>query len=113
MTSAHTDEWKIIEGLLPSGWEDAAREQKAFRRVRYTSAPGALLRLLLFHAVSPWNIGASTEWAFMENPNAENPVPDVLLQTFPVYQPNDFFMRRSGKNLASIISSIPGQWPDD
>ena len=52
MTSAQTDEWTIIEGLLPSGWEDAAREQQAFRRVRYTSTPGALLRLLLFHAVN-------------------------------------------------------------
>lgn len=52
MTSAPSDEWTIIEGLLPSGWEDAAREQQAFRRVRYTSSPGALLRLLLFHAVN-------------------------------------------------------------
>ena len=52
MTTAPSDEWTIIEGLLPSGWEDAAREQQAFRRVRYTSTPGALLRLLVFHAVN-------------------------------------------------------------
>ncbi len=52
MPSAPSDEWTIIEGLLPSGWEDAAREQQAFRRVRYTSTPGALLRLLVFHAVN-------------------------------------------------------------
>ena len=52
MTTAPSDEWTIIEGLLPSGWEDAARELQAFRRVRYTSTPGALLRLLVFHAVN-------------------------------------------------------------
>ena len=46
------DEWKIIEKLLPDGWEDAARELRAFRRARYTSGPGELLRLLLFHAVN-------------------------------------------------------------
>jgi Transposase DDE domain len=46
------DEWKVIEGLLPRGWSEAAREQGAFRRARYTADPGALLRLLLFHAVN-------------------------------------------------------------
>jgi hypothetical protein len=46
------DEWKVIEGLLPAGWKEAARERGAFRRARYTSDPGSLLRLLLFHAVN-------------------------------------------------------------
>ncbi len=46
------DEWKVIERLLPAGWKEAAREQGAFRRARYTTDPGALLRLLLFHAVN-------------------------------------------------------------
>jgi hypothetical protein len=46
------DEWKVIEGLLPAGWKDAARERGAFRRARYTTDPGSLLRLLLFHAVN-------------------------------------------------------------
>jgi hypothetical protein len=46
------DEWKIIESLLPEDWGTSARETKAFRRVRYTSEPGHLLRLLLFHAVN-------------------------------------------------------------
>ena len=45
-------EWRIIERLLPSGWQEQARETGAFRRVRYTQSPGELLRLLLFHAVS-------------------------------------------------------------
>ena len=43
-------EWKIIEKLLPAGWEEMARQKGAFRRVRYTQSPGDLLRLLLFHA---------------------------------------------------------------
>lgn len=46
------DEWKVIESLLPPGWREAAREQGAFRRARYTADAGALLRLLLFHAVN-------------------------------------------------------------
>ena len=46
------DEWGVIETLLPAGWRQAAREQKAFQRVRYTADPASLLRLLLFHAVN-------------------------------------------------------------
>jgi IS4 transposase len=52
MNSAPKDEWNIIESLLPPGWKEAAREQGAFRRARYTTDPGSLLRLLLFHAVN-------------------------------------------------------------
>jgi hypothetical protein len=47
-----SDEWGVIETLLPRGWREAAREQKAFQRARYTTEPAALLRLLLFHAVN-------------------------------------------------------------
>jgi len=46
------DEWRIIEALLPTGWREEAREQKAFRRARYIQDPGDVLRLLLFHAVN-------------------------------------------------------------
>jgi hypothetical protein len=46
------DEWRVIETLLPAGWKEAAREQKAFQRARYLTEPAALLRLLLFHAVN-------------------------------------------------------------
>lgn len=49
---AEEHEWKIIQSLLPAGWEEAAREHKAFRRARYTPDAGALLRLILFHAVN-------------------------------------------------------------
>jgi hypothetical protein len=52
MRPAAYDEWRVIETLLPAGWRQAAREQKAFRRARYTTDEGALLRLLLFHAVN-------------------------------------------------------------
>jgi hypothetical protein len=46
------DEWSVIESLLPEGWQEAAREKRAFRRARYTKEPASLLRLLLFHAVN-------------------------------------------------------------
>jgi len=52
MHSSKKDEWRLIESLLPAGWRQAAREQRAFVRARYTSEPGPILRLLLFHAVN-------------------------------------------------------------
>jgi hypothetical protein len=47
-----SDEWRIIESLLPPGWEEEARRLTAFRRARYLKEPGVVLRLLLFHAVN-------------------------------------------------------------
>jgi len=52
MKPASNDEWRVILSMLPTGWRQAAREQGAFRRARYVNDPGALLRLLLFHAVN-------------------------------------------------------------
>jgi len=46
------DEWGVVQRLLPRGWQDAAREFRAFRRARYTDSPSTLLRVLLFHAVN-------------------------------------------------------------
>lgn len=46
------DEWGVVERLLPRGWQEAAREQGAFRRARYIKDPSTLLRVLLFHAVN-------------------------------------------------------------
>jgi hypothetical protein len=47
-----SDEWQIIERLLPDGWEEQARETGAFQRARYLQSPTEVLRLILFHAVS-------------------------------------------------------------
>jgi len=52
MKTLSNDEWDVVKGLLPLGWEQAARDCGAFRRARYLMEPGALLRLLLFHAVA-------------------------------------------------------------
>lgn len=57
------DEWPVIEGLLPAGWEAAARECKAFRRVRRMASPSLLLRLLLFHAVNDGGLRATVAQA--------------------------------------------------
>jgi hypothetical protein len=46
-----TDEWGVVERLLPAGWQAAARELGAFRRARYLKDPATLLRVVLFHAV--------------------------------------------------------------
>ncbi|MBI3657161.1 MAG: IS4 family transposase [Acidobacteria bacterium] len=52
MRLPENDEWRVIETLLPAGWKEAARGQKAFQRARYLTEPAPLLRLLLFHAVN-------------------------------------------------------------
>lgn len=52
MNTTTSDEWGVVQSLLPPGWEAAAREHGAFRRARYLAEPGVLLRLLLFHAVN-------------------------------------------------------------
>lgn len=52
MNKSAGDEWGVVQRLLPADWEQAARDCGAFRRARYLTEPGALLRLLLFHAVN-------------------------------------------------------------
>ena len=45
-----TAEWRVVEGLLPEGWEAQAREKGALRRARKVGSAGEYLRLLLLHA---------------------------------------------------------------
>ncbi len=52
MATTTTDEWAILEQLLPDGWREQARSTGAFRRARYLEDPAVLLRLLLLHAVN-------------------------------------------------------------
>jgi len=52
MKKVAADEWGIVEKLLPAGWREAARRLGAFRRARYVTDPGVVLRVLLFHAVN-------------------------------------------------------------
>lgn len=58
-------EWGALTSLLPSGWEQQAKEKKAFVRARKFSTPGELLKLLLLHvsadlplteAAALWNL---------------------------------------------------------
>ncbi len=51
-TAGKVDEWNILVGLLPSSWDEKAYSLGAFKRSRYLKTPGAVLRLLLFHAVN-------------------------------------------------------------
>lgn len=63
MSSASTGEWTILQRFLPRGWQQAAVEHKAFRRARGLASPAALLRLLLFHAVSDGSLRSTAEAA--------------------------------------------------
>ncbi len=42
-------EWTLVEGLLPEGWQEKAKELGAFRRLRGIRSVQALLRMLLVH----------------------------------------------------------------
>ena len=63
MREPSDSEWRVLEGLLPAGWREAARDCKAFQRARYTTEPGSLLRLLLFHAVNDGGLRETTAQA--------------------------------------------------
>ena len=43
------DDWQIVLRMLPSGWEDKARESGALRRCREFPDAATLLRVLLIH----------------------------------------------------------------
>jgi hypothetical protein len=74
MSEQALGDWAVIESLLPVGWEDAAREQRAFRRSRYLESPAAVLRLLLFHAVSDGSLRATVAQALMGGIASISPV---------------------------------------
>jgi hypothetical protein len=44
-----TEDWKVIESLLPDGWEEKAKELGAIKRFRGFSNVSDLLRTLLIH----------------------------------------------------------------
>lgn len=43
------EDWKVIESLLPEGWQEKAKELGAYQRTRRFAGPGPLLRTLLIH----------------------------------------------------------------
>jgi hypothetical protein len=57
MKPTPNDEWCVIQSMLPAGWREAACEHEAFRRARYITDPGVLLRVLLFRAVNDGGLG--------------------------------------------------------
>src|SRR5438876_552966 len=43
------DEWRVVERLLPEGWQAKAKELGAVRRLRGVDSVDTLLRMLLVH----------------------------------------------------------------
>jgi hypothetical protein len=43
------ENWKVLLSLLPAGWQQAALESGAVKRLRGFSSPEGLLRTLLLH----------------------------------------------------------------
>jgi len=43
------ENWEVVAGFLPSGWDEQARHLGAIRRARYNSDPAVVLRVLLLH----------------------------------------------------------------
>lgn len=46
-----SEDWEVIERVLPEGWQEAARRTGALRRTRGFKDAAALLRVLLIHLV--------------------------------------------------------------
>jgi len=44
-----TEDWSVVESILPEHWEQKARELNAFRRGREIASPSILLRVMLIH----------------------------------------------------------------
>lgn len=57
------EEWRIIAGLLPAGWEELARQEGALRRARGISGAESLLRMILLHAGGGLSLRSTVERA--------------------------------------------------
>ncbi len=100
MNAISNDEWGVVRDLLPTGWEQAARDCGAFRRARYLQEPGALLRLLLFHAVTDCGLRESVAQARASGIAEMSPV--ALFKR----------MKTSGAWLAWIGAQLCRSWRD-
>lgn len=47
--SCLSEDWALVESLLPAGWMEKAKELQAFQRARGIEDPRALLRVMLIH----------------------------------------------------------------
>lgn len=63
MDPVPSDEWNVIQRILPPGWAEQARATGAFRRARYLKTPAELLRVLLLRAVSDVGLRGTVEQA--------------------------------------------------
>jgi hypothetical protein len=55
-----TEDWDIIRGMLPEGWEKAAIELGAMQRARGVASPEVLLRLILLHVAGGLSLRQTT-----------------------------------------------------
>ena len=53
---AELENWNIVRGLFPSGWEQLGRTSGAVKRLRGFSSLEALLRTLLMHVGGGWSL---------------------------------------------------------
>ena len=53
---AELENWEILRGLFPSGWEQLGRTSGAVKRLRGFSSLEALLRTLLMHVGGGWSL---------------------------------------------------------
>ena len=53
---AELDDWQVLTGLFPSGWQDLGRSSGTVRRLRGFSSLDALLRTLLLHVGCGWSL---------------------------------------------------------
>ncbi len=51
-----SEDWRVLSGLLPSGWQDLARTTGAIKRLRGFASMDAVLRTLLMHVGHGWSL---------------------------------------------------------
>ena len=69
MENAANEDWAVLAGLFPNGWQDEAMRTGAVERLRGFSSVDALLRTLLLHVGSGFSLRETAvraklaEWA--------------------------------------------------
>src|SRR6266849_5820469 len=61
------ENWKVLLSLLPAGWQQAALESGAVRRLRGFSSPEALLRTLMLHVARGYSLRETVVRAKLAN----------------------------------------------
>jgi hypothetical protein len=61
------ENWKVLASLLPTGWQQMARQSGAIERLRGFPSPDVLLRMLLLHVARGYSLRETVVRAKLAN----------------------------------------------